>query len=106
MNPAELIRAGSSLDFVFDRNGESITDWVATITVKQKPTDSATLFGVNRVVPPVGNEWPGFLTQSETSGFPASSEPYYLIATLVNSSTDEEEVIAEVSRFYVSTPWV
>jgi len=93
MRAVTLLRAGESLPFTFDRGSNSISGWTCTISVKQFPSQADTIFSINRVIPPVNNQWPGFLTQSETSGLTAFSKPYYLIAILRNTTTDEEESI-------------
>lgn len=98
------IQVGESLPFLFDRGENSIDGWICTIFLKVHPDDATIL---QRVVPPVNNQWPGFLTQSETNSLtPSGITPYYLIAKLTNSSTDEEEIITEDSRFWVSLNWV
>ena len=95
-----IIRQGGSLPFVFDRDGGDITDFVCEISVKQFPDDTS--FITPRIIPPVNNEWPGILTQTETA--PLAVGLYMLIAKLTNSVTDEERQIIE--RFQVSKAWV
>lgn len=103
MNKLTIIRQGESLPFRFDRGGNSIDGWTCTITVKEQPADAAL---ISRVVLPTNNAWVGFLTQSETSALPVLSKgaAYYLIASLVNVSTDEEEVVTD--RVRVTKAWV
>lgn len=103
MNKLTIIRQGESLPFQFDRGDNSVDNWTCTITVKEKPDDAAL---VSRVVTAQNNEWVGFLTQSETSALPVLDKgaPYYLIASLVNVTTDEEEVVTV--RFRVTKAWV
>ena len=92
------IQAGESLPFEFDRAGNSITGWICTIDLKQFPDDSSI---VSRVVPSVVNSWPGFLTQSETTGLSAGL--HYLNTKLVNVDNDEEEAIPV--RFSITKAW-
>jgi hypothetical protein len=102
MNKLTIIRQGESLPFEFDRDGADINGWTCTISWKEKPGDAAI---ASRVVPASNGTWPGFLTQSETSGLPVlpKGAAYYLIAKLENTGTDEEEIITV--RFKVSTAW-
>lgn len=102
MSKIVLLDAGESLPFNFDRGENSIEGWTCTIFVKQKPSDTPF---ITRVITPIANEWPGFLTQTETASLPLSDKPYFLSAKLVNSLTDEEEVIRERSRFQINTAW-
>ncbi len=91
---------GESIDFEFDRGGLSIQGWVCTITVKKFPDDAALL---TRVVPASGDGWPGFLTTTETTAL--GEGRFRLIGTLVNAGTDQEEKIANTTRFNLSNPW-
>jgi hypothetical protein len=102
MNKLTIIKQGESLPFSFDRGENSISGWTCTISVKEKPADAAIL---SRVVAPSDGAWTGFLTQTETAALPVLSKgaPYYLIAKLSNTSTDEEEIIT--ARFKISTAW-
>jgi len=99
MSAITIIRKGGDLKFVFDREGEDISNFICTIEVKQFPDDSP-LIGP-RVIPPVGNEWPGILTSTDTDLL--SVGLFWLIAKLTNSITDEERQIPE--RFQVTKPW-
>jgi len=94
-----IIRQGESLPFVFDRDGEDITGWTCLIEVKMFPDDTAI---ISRTIIPEGEQWKGFLTQTETMGLEVGL--YYLTAQLSNTSTDEEEQIP--TRFQVSKAWV
>jgi len=98
MSKIETVRQGESLQFVFDRDGESIDGWICTIEVKKFPGDASS---ITRVITPEGNEWPGFLTQTETSALAIGT--YRLIGVLTNSSTDEEE--QEIIRFNLTDTW-
>lgn len=100
MSNLTIIESGESLDFSFDRDGQSINDWACVISVKTHPDVAALL---SRAVTPTGNVWSGFLTQTET----AALDPglYYLVADLTNTTTDEKEVIREKSRFRVTKAW-
>lgn len=99
MSKIQTIKKGESLPFVFDRGGESIEGWVCTIEVKKIPDDTSL---VTRIIPPVENTWPGFLTSGETDTFPPGT--YRLIGGLVNSGTNEEEQVP--NRFNVADSWV
>lgn len=103
MNKLVRIQNGESLPFKFDRGGDPIEGWVCTIFLKKYPGDTDILTGSGRVVPPQVDEraWVGYLTNSETDGL--SPGLYFLIAALVNLSTNEyEEVPVRVS---VSQSW-
>jgi hypothetical protein len=99
MSAITIIRQGGDLKFVFDRDGADINGFVCLIEVKIFPSDTAI---ISRVIPAVGNEWPGFLTSSETA--PLDVGLYWLIAKITNSQTDEERQVPE--RFQVSPEWV
>jgi len=99
MTAITVIRQGGDLSFVFDRDGEDITGFVCTVEVKKFPADTAI---ISRIIPPVNEEWPGFLTSTETAAL--AVDTYWLIAQLKNSTTDEERQIPE--RFQVSKAWV
>ena len=99
MSKIDIIRQGESLPFVFDRDGEDITGWTCLIEVKMFPDDTAI---ISRTIIPEGEQWKGFLTQTETMGLEVGL--YYLTAQLSNTSTDEEEQIP--TRFQVSKAWV
>ena len=100
MSAPTVIRQGGSLPFVFDRDGEDITDFVCEISVKRFPDDVSLI--PPRIIPPVNDEWPGFLSQTETA--PLAVGIHFIIAKLTNSITDEERQIPE--RFTVSKAWV
>ena len=98
MTKIQVIRSGESLPFTFDRGTESITDWVCTLEVRKYPGDTA---DISRVIPAVGDTWPGFLTQAETSALDTGL--WRMIGVLTNSSTDEEEQVP--LRFNVTESW-
>jgi len=100
--PAEpTIKQGESFPFVFDLNGEDITGWICTIFVKKFPSGNAL---IQRIIPPEGNTWPGFLTSIETAALsPTTDTPLYLIGVLVNAETSQE--IQDENRFQVSKEW-
>ena len=101
MSKTTVIQQGESLPFVFDRNGEEITNWICTIFVKQYPADTEL---ITRVIEPVNRTWPGFLTSIETAALALSStSPYTLAGIVTNSVTDEEEQIP--LRFNVAPSW-
>ena len=95
-----VIRQGESLDFVFDRSGEDITNWICTINVKEFPDDDSS---ITRVIPEDedANSWDGFLTQTETSTLAVGL--WWIIGILTNSVTDEEEQVPV--RFNVTKAW-
>lgn len=101
MSAITIIQKGESLPFVFDRNGEDITNWICTIFVKQYPDDTVL---ITRVIDASDSTWPGFLTATETEALAVSStSPYTLAGILKNSITDEEEQIP--LRFNVAPSW-
>lgn len=96
------VKIGGSVPFKFDRGTAAITDWALTIYVRQFPggTDLIT----PRVIVPTSSVWSGFLTSTETSTFTVTGKtPNYLIAELVNATTDESEQI--LSRLHVTPDW-
>ncbi len=99
-NAVQQFDIGDSIPFVFDRAGESLDGWICTINVKVYPGD-ATL--VSRTITASGDEWPGFLTQTETEAF--SEGDYRLIAKFVKASTDEQESSSQDMRFRLSTAY-
>ncbi len=102
MNKLVRIQNGESLPFKFDRDGAEIDGWVCTIFLKKFPADTDLLTGTGRIIPPELDQraWIGFLTTNETS---ALLGEYFLIAALVNITTNElEEVPVRVS---VSQSW-
>ena len=102
MSAIPIIRQGEDLDFVFDLDGEDITDWICEAQVSQTPEDEFAL--IKRVIPPVGNEWPGQLNSTETAALaPSSESPYHLTGILKNASTDQQRQIPK--RFHVSPAW-
>lgn len=100
MAKIRVIQQGESLDFKFDRGGESITNWICTINVKQFPDDDSS---ITRVIPEDedANSWDGYLTHTETSTL--DIHLWELIGVLTNSVTDEQEV--PVVRFNVTKAW-
>jgi hypothetical protein len=106
MNKLVRIQNGESLPFKFDRDGDSIDGWTCTIFLKRFPQTTELLTGSGRVVPPEPDlrAWVGFLTNSETDGL-TPGKLYWLIAALVNLSTNEvEEVPVRVSVTKSWTP--
>lgn len=98
MSKITVIKKGESLPFVFDRGDESIENWICTIEVKEFTGDTSL---ITRVIPPVNNTWPGFLTSAETGTL--STKMFRLIGVLTNSVTDEEEQV--VLRFNITDSW-
>lgn len=99
-NEITIISQGESLPFQFDRGGQSIENFVCTIEVKMIPSDVSS---ITRVITPVDDAWPGFLTSTETSAL--SLGLYRLLGILTNSSTDEEEQVTQTTRFKVGDSW-
>jgi len=90
------IGKGASLEVTFDRDGESIEGWVATLYVKQHVKDVTTTTpgatGFNRVIPPgPDNNWPTLITAAETAVMNLGL--WNAFARLVNTSTNEERQI-------------
>lgn len=98
MSAIPIIRKGGSLSFSFDLDGDSITDWVSVIKVKQFPDDTAS---VSRTIEGVDDKWEGFLTSTETAALATGA--WWLIAILTNSNTNEERQVPE--RFQVVEDW-
>ena len=98
-NIFQIIEKGSSLDFVFDRSGESIEGWICRLVVKVNPADSAE---ISRVIPPAGRTWPGIITSAEITAL-ASFGAYRAVGILVNASTDQEEQVPV--KFHISASW-
>ena len=99
MSAITVIRQGGDLEFIFDRDGAPVAGFVCLIEVKLFPTDTAL---ISRVVPAVGDTWPGFLTSTETAALGVGL--HWLIAKITNSTTDEERQVPE--RFQVSPQWL
>ena len=103
MNKLTILQQGESLPFNFDRGDNSISGWICTISVMEKAGDTPL---IQRVIPELNGSWPGFITQTESAALPvlAKGATYMLVASLVNVTTDEEEVIPV--RFKISKAWV
>lgn len=107
-NAITIIRDGGDLPFVFDRDGEDITGFICTVTVKQFPDVSLSTVVPDFEVEPVGNEWPGSLTPGQTtllrdSSLTVTTTPFYLTAKITNATTQESREIPE--RFQLATSW-
>ena len=113
MAKIRVLRKGESLPFSFDRGNDSTDGFVCTLNVKQFPTDIAS---IQRVIALSTNtitgklEWAGFITSTESDGLTNSTSPnanlWFAIGVLVNSTTGEEEQIAQGSvRFSLTQPW-
>lgn len=101
MSKIPILEPGESIPFVFDRGANSIDGWTCTVSVKQKPSDTS--FITPRVIAPTNSVWEGFLTQTELNGL--ASGLYFVIALLQNTTTDEEEVVRERTRFRITEAW-
>lgn len=93
------IQKGSSIPFVFDRDGLSIDGWICTISVKQFPGDVAI---INRTITPTGCAWSGFLTSTETDTLDEGKQ-YFIIGVLTHAANDEEE--KPPVKFYLGKKW-
>jgi hypothetical protein len=104
MNKLLRGQQGESIPFRFDRDGGTIEGWVCTIFLVKRPGDVDLLTGSGRVIPPRDRDrsFPGYLTNTETG--PLDIALYYLIAALVNVSTNEYEEIQ--ARVDVTESWV
>lgn len=100
-NAFTVIRKGESLPFVFDRSGESIEGWICTIEVKRFPSDVSAI--TPRIILPVEDTWPGFLTSDETNTLAVGD--YRLIGVLKNATNNEEEQVMETTRFNITNSW-
>ena len=97
LNP---FKQGESVDFDFELpDGADNTDYICTVNVLQKPGDTPT---ISRVIDASGNSWPGFLTSTETSSLAVGI--WYMLAEMVNSTTDER--VVDQSRFIIKTAWL
>ncbi len=104
MNKLLRVQQGESLPFKFDRDGGTIAGWVCTISLVNRPGDTDLLTGSGRVIAPRDSDrsFPGFLTNTETA--PLGIKLFYLIASLVNLTTNELEEIQ--ARVDVTQKWV
>ena len=100
MTAFRIVRKGTSVPFVFDRDGESIDGWVCTINVKQSPSETSV---ITREVEPdtLCNQWEGLLTSADTNTL--GLHDYRLIGVLTNATTGEEE--QPIIRFRVTSSW-
>ncbi len=112
MSKIRTLRRGESLPFSFDRGGESTDGFICTLNVAQFPGDTPT---ISRVIPlstnsDTGNaEWSGLITSAESDTLTnnVDSSLWWAIGILSNTTTGEEEQIAQGSvRFNVSRTWV
>jgi len=113
MSKIRVLRKGESLNFAFDRGGESTDDYVCTLNVLQFPGDTP---AISRVIALSTNtttgesEWAGFITSTESDALVNSTSPnanlWWAIGNLVNATTGEEEQIAQGSvRFSLTQAW-
>lgn len=100
-NEIRGVNQGDVADFVFDRDGESISDWVCTLKVKQFPTDTST---VDREIEADNGEWPGFLTKTETAALTVGVT-YSMIGVLTNATTGEKDTVENESRIHITADW-
>lgn len=95
MSAIPIIRQGDDLEFSFDLGGDDISGWICTMVVKESEEGPDL---IQRVIPPQGNEWPGYLTSTETALFNLGD--HLLIGTLDNAGTDQNRQINK--RFQVT----
>jgi len=95
MSKILTVQQGESLDFCFDRGGNSITGWTCQLTVKLRATSP---ISIQRNITPTNDKWKGYITKSESEGLDPGT--YFMTAKLTNATTDQEEVI--VDRLNVS----
>jgi len=97
----ESIAQGGSLPITFDRDGESIEGFTATIYVKQHIKDDATIVRQLEVDPENSFQWAGLLTSADTALL--SVGLWNVFANLNNASTGEARQIKAGSiRFEVT----
>jgi len=95
------IAQGGSLPVTFDRDGESIDGWTATIYVKQHVKDDATIVRQLAVDPENPLQWSGLLTSADTSLL--SVGLWHVFANLNNATTGEARQVKGGSiRFEVT----
>lgn len=101
MTKITVANKGESVDFVFDRGGESISGFVCTIFVKEFSSDSAI---ITRVVEPDSDSesWSGFLTSSETDLLTPGTT-YRFMAVLASATTGEQDEIQ--TRLSITATW-
>ena len=100
-NPLSIIKAGESLDFIFDRGGQSVEGWLCQLNVLRFPGQTPE---ISRFIELDDNsQWSGFLTSVETAGL-LSRGIYRMVGLLTNSATNEEEQIPV--RFQRNKAWV
>jgi len=97
----EQIAQGGSLPVTFDRDGESIDGWTATIYVKQHINDDATIVRQLAVDPENPLQWAGLLTSADTAQLDVGL--WHVFANLNNASTGEARQVKGGSiRFEVT----
>ncbi len=95
------IAQGGSLPVTFDRDGESIDGWTATIYVKQHINDDATIVRQLSLDPENLNQWAGLLTSADTAQLAVGL--WHVFANLNNASTGEARQVKGGSiRFEVT----
>ena len=90
----------SSPEIVFDRGGESLAGWTCQFELKRFKSDSSSI--ISRAVTAVGDEWPTFITQSESSSLVVGH--HVILGKLYKTSTDEEE--QKVIPIHVTGAWL
>ena len=101
MAKVESIAQGGSLPITFDRDGESIEGWTATIYVKQHIKDDAAIVRQLAVDPDNSLQWSGLLTSADTALLKTGQ--WHVFANLNNATTGEARQIKAGSiRFEVT----
>jgi len=95
------IAQGGDLPISFNRDGQSLDGWTATIYVKKHIKDDATIVRQLLVDPDNPLQWAGFLTSADTALL--SIGLWHVFANLNNASTGEARQVKEGSiRFEVT----
>lgn len=95
------IAQGGSLPVTFDRDGQSIIGWTATIYVKQHINDDATIVRQLALDPENLNQWAGLLTSADTAQLAVGL--WHVFCNLNNATTGEARQVKGGSiRFEVT----
>ena len=111
MAKIRAVKKGESLDFSFDRGGESLDGFICTLKVMQFKGDTPIISRVIEISTDetTGNQvWAGFITSTEmdTLDNSTNSNTWWAIGLLTNATTDEEEQISQGSvRFKLGAAW-
>lgn len=98
MKGMQQLKKNASLPFRFLREDLPINGYIARVILKRFPDDTAI---IDRIITPVGNEWPDLLTSTDTSTLQTGL--HYLTGILTNATTDEREEIP--LRLNIGVTW-